>query len=45
MVDRLSDIKYLYSKANNEQKKIILNQIIDKIEVRDIEDFDIYFRF
>lgn len=45
MVEKLMDVKYLYSKANNKQRKAILQQIIDKIIVRDIDDFTIYFKY
>ena len=42
LVDSLLDFKYLYKKGNDEQQKIILNQLIEKVIVRDIDDFDIY---
>ena len=42
LVDSLLDFKYLYKKGNSEQQKIILNQLIEKVVVRDIDDFDIY---
>lgn len=41
-VDNLLDFRYLYRHGNNEQQKIILGQLIEKIVVRDIDDFDIY---
>ena len=42
LVDSLLDFKYLYKKGNEEQQKIILNQLIEKVVVRDVDDFDIY---
>ena len=42
LVDSLLDFKYLYEKGNVEQQKIILNQLIEKVVVRDTDDFDIY---
>ena len=42
LVDSLLDFKNLYKHGTVEQQKIILNQLIDKIVVRDIDDFDIY---
>ena len=42
LVDKLLDFKYLYRHGSIEQQKIILNQLIDKIVVRDTDDFDIY---
>ena len=42
LVDSLLDFKYLYKKGNEEQQKTILNQLIEKVVVRDVDDFDIY---
>lgn len=42
LVDSILDFKYLYEKGNVEQQKIILNQLIEKVIVRDTDDFDIY---
>lgn len=41
LAENLMNFKYLYEKGNAEQKKIILNQIISRIIVRDTEDFTI----
>lgn len=45
LVDQLLDFKYLYSKGTQEQKKNILQNIIDKVLVKDIEDFKVYLKF
>ena len=42
LVDSLLDFKYLYKKGNESQQKTILNQLIEKVVVRDVDDFDIY---
>ena len=42
LVDSLLDFKNLYEHGTVEQQKIILNQLIDKIVVRDTDDLDIY---
>ena len=45
LVDQLLDFKYLYSKGTKKQQRAIMEQIIDKIVVRDTDDFSIYFKF
>lgn len=45
LVDQLLDFKYLYARGTKEQQRAILTQIIDKIVVRDLDDFSIYFKF
>lgn len=45
LIDQLLDFKYLYSKGTKEQKRAILIQIIDKIIVRDNDNFTIFFKF
>ena len=42
LVDHLLDFKSLYKHGDVEQQKIILNQLIKKVVVRDTNDFDIY---
>ena len=44
LIDHLLDFKHLYKKGTVEQQKIILNQLIDKVVVRDTDDFDIYLK-
>ena len=45
LVDQLLDFKYLYARGTKEQQRAIMEQIIDKIVVRDVDDFSIYFKF
>ena len=42
LIDSLLDFKNLYRNGTVEQQKIILNQLIDRIIVRDTDDLDIY---
>ncbi len=42
LIENLLYARDIYSNASNEQKKAILNLMIKKIEVKDINDFDIF---
>ena len=42
LIDKILEIKDIYIGANNIKKKAILNVLVNKVVVRDIEDFDIY---
>lgn len=44
LVEQLLDFKYLYARGTKEQQRAIMEQLIDKIVVRDVDDFDIYFK-
>lgn len=44
LVDQLLDFKFLYARGTKEQQRAIMTQLIDKIEVRDSDDFTIYFK-
>lgn len=42
MINKILEIKDIYSQADNIKKKAILNILIKKVVVRNISDFDIY---
>ena len=42
LIENILYAKEIYSNASNEQKKAILNLMIKKIEVKDIDDFNIF---
>lgn len=42
IINKILEIKDLYAGASNIKKKAILNVLIKKVVVRDIDDFDIY---
>lgn len=42
LIDKILEIKDIYIGANNIKKKAILNVLVNKVVVRDIEDFDIF---
>ena len=45
VINHLLDIKMLYHKATDEQKKVILSQLVNKVEVRDLDDFTVHLNF
>ena len=44
LVDQLLDFKYLYARGTKEQQRAIMTQLINRIEVRNTDDFTIYFK-
>ena len=42
IINKILEIKDIYARADNIKKKAILNVLIKKVVVRDIDDFDIY---
>ena len=42
LINKILEIKDIYAGANNIKKKAILNVLVKKVVVRDINDFDIY---
>lgn len=42
--EKLLDMKYLYSKANYEQKKQLLHQVLDRININSWNDIEIVFK-
>ena len=42
MIDKILEIKDIYTRADNIKKKAILNVLIKKVVIRNIDDFDIY---
>ena len=44
LVDQLLDFKYLYARGTKEQQRAIMTQLINRIEIRDTDDFSVYFK-
>lgn len=42
LIDKILEIKDLYARASNIKRKAILNVLVQKVIIRDIDDFDIY---
>lgn len=45
LTDELLDFKYLYSKADPEQKKVLIRAIIDKVIVTDYDDIEVIYKY
>lgn len=45
LIENLLDMKMLYDKGTKEEKKIIIGQLIKRVDIKDTNEFDVYYFF
>ena len=45
LIENLLDMKMLYDKGTQEEKKVIIGQLIKRVDIRDTDEFDVHYFF